>query len=147
MNTWLLVRLVLIAAAFLQGTLSNEALAPPEGVSVMLLMAIFAFGSVGMLFIVGIQRFNPRTAAVWRYPAWTVNPFLLREPLQFFHLGGFFVFAAGAGGALRGLVLGPLPGLPALFLPAWGVGMLCGVYACTFVYRSKMAASGSADPL
>jgi hypothetical protein len=83
MNTWFLVRLFLIGVALLQGALSNQALAPPEGVSATLVLAIFVFGFVGMLFIVGIQRFNPRSAAVWRYPAWTVNPFLLREPLQF----------------------------------------------------------------
>ena len=139
MNTWLIVRLALVALSVLQGALSSQVSAPPEGVSLSLLAVIVGFGIVGMLFVVGIQRINPRSASTWRYPSWSINPFLLREPLQFFHLGGFFFIAAGVGSAVRMLALGQTPQLSALFLPAFGVGILGGVYACTVVYRGKMA--------
>jgi len=138
MNTWLIVRVALVALSLVQGALTNEVIAPLEGVSASLLLAIFAFGVVGMLFVVGIQRVNHRSAAVWRYPSWSICPFLLREPLQFFHFGGFFLIAAGVGGALRMLVLGQSLLLSLLFIPTYGVGILAGVYVCTVVYRSKM---------
>lgn len=138
MKTWLVVRLALIGLFFLQGALSNQIAAPPEGVSAPLLAGIFVFAIVGMLFVVGIQRINPRSAPVWRYPNWSISPFLLREPLQFFHLGGFLFIAGGFGSALRLLVLGQAITVSALFLPTFGAGTLAGVYVCTVMYRSKM---------
>jgi hypothetical protein len=138
MNTWFMVRAGLVGAAFVLAALSTQALAPVGGASVPMLLAVFAFGIVGMLFIVGVQRLNPRSARVWRYPNWSINPFVLREPLQFFHLGGFFFLAGGAGSALGQLFRGQALGLASLFLPAFGAGILIGVYACTFVYRAKM---------
>ncbi len=138
MRLWLAVRIALVGLSFLQGALSSQSFAPPQGVSLSLLAAIFVFGIVGMLFVVGIQRVTPRSAPVWRYPRWSINPFLLREPLQFFHLGGFFFIATGAGNALRLLFLAQPITASALFLPAFGAGALAGVYACTVVYRGKM---------
>ena len=138
MKTWAIVRGALLAAAFLQGALGNQVLAPAEGVSVPLLFLVFGFGIIGMLFVVGVQRLNPRSAQSWRYPNWSVNPFSLREPLQFFHLGGFFFLACGGGGTLGQLLRGEQLGLANLFLPAFGAGLLGGVYVCTLVFRSKM---------
>lgn len=107
----------------------------------LLLFVVFGFGIIGMLFVVGVQRLNPRPAPTWRYPNWSVNPFSLREPLQFFHLGGFFLLAGGAGGALGQLLRGHPLGVANLFLPAFGAGILSGVYVCILVYCRKMAPS------
>lgn len=139
MNTWFIIRLVLVAFAFLGGVFSTQPTPQPDGVSAGILLGIFAFGILGMLFVVGIQRVNPRTASTWRYPSWAINPFLLREPLQFFHLGGFFMLAAGAGNLLRILFVEQASWFSALTLLAFGAGILGGVYACTVVYRGKMA--------
>ncbi len=138
MRFWLYVRLALIALSFLQGALSSEIVAPPEGVSVLLLIDVFLFDIVAMLFLIGMQRINPRSAPVWRYPRWSINPFFMSEPLQFFHLGGFFFIAVGVGSALRLFLGGRTIPLTVLFAPAIGAGVLAGVYACTAVYRGKM---------
>jgi hypothetical protein len=138
MKSWFIVRLLLVAVSFLQGAFIDLPLAPPEDVSAQSLVFIFGFGIFGMLFVIGIQRVNPRSAPTWRYPSWYINPFLLREPLQFFHLGGFIMFAVVAGGALRAVVSGQ-PLRFSLLLPlVFGIGTLVGVYACTFVFRGKM---------
>lgn len=138
MNIWATVRAGLIAAGFVLASVTNAAAAPREGVTLTILAAVFSFGMVAMLFVIGMQRINPRSAPTWRYPSWTVNPFSLQEPLQFFHLGGFFFLATGAGAALYQLLHGQELGLANLFLPAFGAGILVGVYACTFAYRGKM---------
>lgn len=138
MKTWVIVRVILLILAFFQGVFSSQVSAPPEGGTTTLLLSVFGFGVFGMLFVVGIQRINPRSAPIWRYPSWFINPFLLSEPLQFFHLGGYFFLVIGAGSVLRQLFLGQDLGLSILFMPAFGAGILSGVYACTFVYRGKM---------
>ena len=138
MNSWKIVRLVLVALSAIASTFSNQSIAPPEEVSTSVLLAVFSFGIASMLFIIGIQRVNPRSAATWRYPSWSINPFLLQEPLQFFHLASFTFIAVGVGSALRIFVLGESLDLSALFAPTLGAGILCGVYACTLLYSSKM---------
>jgi hypothetical protein len=138
MKTWFIVRLALVAASFLQGAFIDLPLALSEDVSAQSLLFIFGFGILGMLFVVGFQRFNPRSAPTWRYPSWHINPFLLREPLQFFHLGAFIMFAVVAGDALRSVILGQPLQLSLLLPLVFGAGILVGVYACTFVFRSKM---------
>lgn len=141
MKTWAIVRTALVIFAFLQVALRSQVPAPPEGVSLSGLAGIFCVGAFGILFVVGIQRINPLSAPTWRYPRWSVNPFLLREPLQFFHLAGFFFLAAGAGTLLRQFILGPQVELSVFFVPVFGSGILCGVYACTIVYRGKMSSA------
>ena len=139
MNQWAIVRVALLAIGLLQGALSSQAQAPLDGVTPTLIAVAFAFGIVGLLFVVGIQRINPISAPIWRYPSWSINPFLLREPLQFFHLGGFYFLASGVGELLRQIFLKNPLTLDYLFLPAIGLGLLSGVYLCTVVFRSKMA--------
>ena len=141
MNTWAIVRVVLVAAAFLQTALSNRSFAPAEGVTVPLLVIVFGFGIIALLLVIGVQRLNPYSAPTWRYPSWSVSPFSLREPLQFFHFCGFFFLAGGVGGAVGQVLRGQQLGLTNLFLPAFGAGILCGVYACTLIYRGKMTSS------
>ncbi|MDM4769972.1 hypothetical protein [Solimonas sp. SE-A11] len=138
MKIGFIVRLSVVALSFAQGALTSQLVAPAEGVSASMLVVVFLFGIVSMLFVVGMQRINPRSASVWRYPNWDINPFLLNEPLQFFHLGGYSFIAVGVGSALRLLVLGQAIPVSVMFAPAAGAGVLAGVYACTIVYRGKM---------
>jgi hypothetical protein len=138
MNRWRMVRVAVMSLGFLGGTLANPVPAPPEGFSAPLLVGAFFFGIIGVLFLIGIQRGNPHCALIWRYPSWSINPFLFREPLQFFHLGGFFFLSSGAGILLHFLFLGWAFWFSALVMPVFGAGILCGVYACTRLYRGKM---------
>lgn len=92
-----------------------------------------------MLFMVGIQAFNPHSASVWRHPGWHINPFQLKEPLQFSHLGGYYFLALGVGVLIRHLATSHPIGADSFFLLSLAFGMLTGVWACTLVFRRKMA--------
>jgi hypothetical protein len=99
MNAWLAVRAAVLlsgmpgASSFIPGPES-----PFSGGSIMLLLMFFGFGVVAMIFVVGLQAINPRSAAVWTRPNWSVNPFSLKQPLQFFHMTGFYFIVVGLGG-------------------------------------------------
>jgi hypothetical protein len=139
MKSWLILRVILIFAALLQGMLMDGVAPPPEDSSLPILGVIFIFGIVGMLFVVGIQAFNPLSASVWRYPSWHINPFLLKEPLQFFHFGGYYFLALGGGILIRHLATSHPLGPDSFFLLSLASGILAGVWACTVVFRRKMA--------
>ena len=100
--------------------------------------AAFAFGVVGMLFIIGIQAFNPRSDAIWSHPRWELNPFTMRQPLQFFHFGGYFFLAAGVGALLRSVFVSGTPLAEPVAFTFWGAGILAGVWTCTWAFRRKM---------
>lgn len=90
-NVWLVIR----AAVLLLGILSAQSFVPgPKspfaGGSDTLLLVFFGFGVIAMLLVVGLQAINPQSAGVWTKPNWYVNPFSLKQPLQFFHLMGFY---------------------------------------------------------
>ena len=138
MKAWLYVRSALVALSFFQGAFLDMSLPDPVDVSVRSLSMIFGFGILGMVFVIGVQRFNPRSAPTWRYPSWHINPVLLGEPLQFFHLGSFVMFSVVAGSVLRAVVQGQVLQLSLLLPLVLGAGTLVGVYVCTFVFRSKM---------
>lgn len=138
MNPWLIVRVALVLSAFLRTTFARGVV-PMEEVDHFPPLLILVFAFVGMLFIVGIQRLNPYTSR-WRYPSWRINPFMFREPLQFFHLGGFFFLASAAGMLVNGAVTGRAVSTGTFVFLAFGVGILGGVHACTVLHRGKMVA-------
>lgn len=142
---WTIVRLALIAAAFLSSTLAQLEPAQADPAPGWFLLIVFVFGIVGLLVVVGVQRMNPLSASLWRYPGWSINPFQLREPLQFFHFAACLMVASGAGLCLHMLYLGAgsrtNEALPLVF----GLGALCGVRACTLVYKNKMVSEKSSE--
>jgi hypothetical protein len=147
MKTWLYVRFALVALSFLQGALLEMSLPHPEDVSVRSLLLVLGFGILGMIFVIGVQCLNPRSAPMWRYPSWHINPFLLREPLQFFHLGSFVMFSVVAGSVLRAVGQGQPLQLSVLLPLVFGAGILVGVYVCTFVFRGKMTPPNKPQPI
>lgn len=104
-------------------------------------LLIFLFGPLAILFLVGIQAINPYSAKVWCKPSWDINPFLFRQPLQFFHLGAYHFIAGGIVGCLtlfyRDKEAAPL----AVSLLSVGVGVWLGVQLCVFIFRKKMRGS------
>jgi hypothetical protein len=137
MNVWLLVRVAVI----MLGVLGTSPFAPgPQspfaGGSVMLLLMFFGFGVIATVLVVGLQAVNPRSAAVWIKPDWHGNPFSLKQPLQFFHMTGFYFIVVG----LAAIALTQIKRLAGLepFLPvALGAGILAGIKFCAALYRRK----------
>lgn len=138
---WTIIRVTLISVAFLSPAFITKSPQQTEDMPAPFLIATFVFGIVGLLFVVGMQRINPWSAKLWRYPKWSINPFQIREPLQFFHFGGYFMLASGAGTLLHQILFGPALRISECLPLVFGVGILCGVRACTVVYQNKMVAN------
>ena len=141
-NRWVYVRGGLVAASFVgeifsEGRVVNFGYPWPQ-----LTTALFVFGVVGMLFVVGVQTFNPRSASTWAFPQWRLNPLTMRQPLQLFHLCGYFFLAAGTGALLRALVLGTPAGDEPIAFASWGAGIIAGVWCCSRVFPRKMERLG-----
>ena len=136
-NIWLLVRALMLVLGMLS---ANSFVPSPQspfvGGSITLLLVFFVFGVISMVFVLGLQATNPRSAAVWTKPDWHENPFSLKQPLQFFHMSGYYLIAAG-GGAIVLAHIRHLSGLEPLLPIALGVGVLVGIRCCELLYRRK----------
>lgn len=141
MQNWTIIRIVLIATAFLISAFGGQDQSQPEQIPTVFLQIVLMVGVIGLPFIIGIQRINPWSAKVWRYPTWSANPFQPREPLQFFHFGGYFMLGAGTGSLLNQLAMGLPLHTSNSTLVIFGAGLLIGVQICTWLYKSKMARS------
>lgn len=145
MKNWTWVRVVLVlAGVFGAGTFLPGPTSPFAGGSLMLLVQLFLFGVIGMLFVVGIQAVNPRSDATWQRPAWNLNPFNLKQPLQLFHLAAFHFIAAGIAAVVLAQVR-RIVGLEPFVPLAIGGGCLTGVWLCVLIFRRKFTLSGRGD--
>jgi hypothetical protein len=104
--------------------------------SIILLLLFFVFGVIAMVAVVGLQAINSRSAAVWTKPDWRVNPFSLKQPLQFFHMAGFYCIVAGFS-AIVLTQIRHVTGLEPLFPAALGAGILIGIRCCVALYQRK----------
>jgi hypothetical protein len=146
MSMWPYVRGGFVAVSLLGGVLGADRRYVDFGYGLYeIAAAVFVFGIVGMLFVIGIQAFNPRSDREWLYPGWALNPFKLGQPLQFFHFGGYLILAAGVGALLRSLFAHDMPLAEPVVLTFWGAGILVGVWCCTRIFRKKMVRT-SASP-
>lgn len=142
---WKVFRMSVVAVVFGAGMLGAQAVLVSERIPWITLFGMFAAAIPAMLVVVWLQRINPWSAEVWRFPDWSLNPFLLREPLQFFHFTGYVIFAAGLGGIIGGMFASSAITANNQILVAGGLGQLAGVYACTIVFRSKMVPQSPQD--
>ncbi len=136
MNKWVIVRLVVVAAAAAEGVMNGWL--PERPVTLLLLLGMVAYGVIAVPVVVWAQRLNPRNKPVWHFPSWRRNPMTLRDPMQFFQMAGFVFLAFGLG--VVGLNLWhhqPLR-LPHAELPAFGVGMVIGSYLAALLFRKQL---------
>ncbi len=135
---WLYVRLLFIAAGVVpQLFVSSNAAQEAPPLTWQFVLVAFIFGIVGLQLLIGLQAFNPMSAKVWLRPAWKHNPFSLKQPLQFFHFGGWFMLAgslpylpAALEGSEEGMFLASIPA-------SFGLGTLFGVRLSVLIYRRK----------
>ena len=139
MNRWTYLRLALIllsVIAFCFAPIGPQAV-PPIGWSA--LAAIFIFCPLGLLFVIGLQSFNSRSAKVWQRPSWRTNPFQSRDPLQFFHLAAHVSLSQGAVNVIR-IFSSSTPFYVEALVPfAIGVGCLLGLRLIMTLFRSRIS--------
>ena len=136
-DVWLVTRIALVmsgalgATAFLPGPDS-----PFVGQPISFLLVFFGFGVIAMPFVVGLQAFNPRSGILWTKPDWRTNPFSLKQPLQFFHMMGYYFIVSGIAASVATL-LRHMSGLEPFIPIALGAGVLLGVKICILLFRWK----------
>ncbi len=91
LRVFLYLRLLVVGFGFvstaIQATSQADWLGARPPIRFSDIPVVFAFGIVAMLLVIGIQAVNPWSAKVWLRPSWLADPFSLRQPCQFFHLG------------------------------------------------------------
>ncbi len=138
MSTWAWVRFILLAVSFLAELLRPSVSTDVPSIGWYGLVAILVLSALGLLFVIGLQALNPRSAPVWNVPSWQANPFQLSQPLQFFHLGGYFALSVGIGSILKSLISGWTLQPGTFMWVVFGIGLLAGVQLCVMVFRRKI---------
>ena len=136
---WWYVRVAIVGAAVLGGLFGQGRDLQTGYTLLQLATATFAFGVVAMLFIIGLQAFNPRSAAEWAFPSWSASPFTMKQPLQLFHLAGYFFLGSGLGGMLHVAFDRTLSVVEPTVFASTGAGVLFGVWLCCRAFHRKMA--------
>ena len=113
----------LVQPAFIMDLLPDEFSRP----SWPFFLEMWAVVSIGMLIVVGLQKINPRMDIPWESPSWIGCPFLLTQPLQFFHFGAWYLMSVGIGSMIFGLSRTPMSWFWELPLSS-GAGMWTGVW-------------------
>ena len=125
---WLFVRLGLclvglVQPAFIMDSLPDDFSKP----SWTFFVAMWAATCIGIMVIVGFQKLNPRMDTPWESPSWIRCPFVLKQPLQFFHLGAWYFISVGIGSLIVGLSRTPTNGF-------WELPLSCGAGVGTGVW-------------
>jgi|HubBroStandDraft_1064217.scaffolds.fasta_scaffold24110_2 hypothetical protein len=106
---WLAIRVALLLVGFFSaGAFMRSMTDDFSKPSWPFLAKIVALTAFGVVFVLGLQKINPRSIARWDPPRWSTNPFtLLRDPLGFFHLSAWYFISVGLGCLLLGLTRYP----------------------------------------
>ena len=121
-----ITRLIIVALGFISGLLTPNELPESELPHPFL---IFAIMPILILPVIGIQKLNPMSSPIWEKGSWLANPFNLKQPLQFFHMSGYFFVASGIG-LLAASVYHEGSTKLAIVLIAIGLGVLLGIKLC-----------------
>jgi hypothetical protein len=135
---WIFVRIGLIAASvvlcLIRGPVSANA-EPPIDMSALVMGLIF--GIIGLQFVLAIQFINKKSDEYWKDPSWSENPFQMKQPIQFFHLGAWLFMTSSIVSALLTWLKSPKFILEALMPLFIGVGLLIGAHLSRVLFRRK----------
>jgi hypothetical protein len=105
---WLFVRLGFCLVGLVQPAFKLESL--PDDFSKRswpFFFELWAMVVLGVLFVLGLQKVNPRMDIPWESPSWMRCPFSLKQPLQFFHFCAWYMICGGIGSLVFGLLRTP----------------------------------------
>ena len=134
---WKIVRILFIAFWVVAG-LGNGLQQRPLAVAHLVFFLILGALQTRFLLIRSYKKLPD--SVVWLKPSWTLNPFLLNQPLQFFHLFGYSIVLFSLSSFIRKTIeLHSLPpDIPVEFLAgAWGLGILLGIQWSLYSFRTK----------
>jgi hypothetical protein len=125
-NPWLSMRIALLVASAIA---SFEFVSMPGDFSQpswLFFFEMIGIVAAGVVFVLGLQRFNPLSSTEWDSPSWSKNPLLFGEPLQIFHTGAWCLVTTGVAALVLGMFHNPHNWAWELPLGA-GLGCLLGV--------------------
>ena len=126
-----------IILALWQGPTSSHALPQIDGKTLIIALV---FGVLGLQFVLGIQALNKKSAKVWSPPSWKENPFSFKQPLQFFHFGGWFFVVSSLISAVLTWLGKPEFILDSLMPFCFGIGIIGGVHVSRLLFKNKFKA-------
>jgi hypothetical protein len=138
LTMWVWVRVAVLVVGFFIFLLGPSSSSDVLSIGWYELSAFFILPIFGLLFVVGLQAVNSRSAPVWDIPSWQANPFQLSQPLLFFHFGGYFALSVGIGMILKTLIKGWAIQPGTFMWVVFGIGLLAGVQLCVMVFRRKI---------
>lgn len=136
---WKVFRLLIVLGSGVAALFSPVELrsVPPVGWGALAL--ILLLGTAGLVAVLTLQASRLRSPHQWQPPAWALNPFNAREPLQFFHLAGYVCLAQGVG-ALARFFLSSVPFHPELLVPfAMAGALFLGVCLTQLLFGGRIA--------
>ena len=139
MNKWKFLRIALISFIAVSSLLTP--LEPKVNLAInwSTLGVIFVFSFLAILFVVGMQVVNPLSAKVWHKPDWNLNPFSLKDPIQFFHFAAYIMLVQGAV-VLSRLLFSNIPFYLEILVPlVIGSGVLIGIKLAMHLFKVKYA--------
>jgi len=80
---------------------------------------------------------NKKSAESWEHPSWNENPFQMKQPIQFFHLGAWLFITSSIVSVLLTWSKSSKYILDALMPLFIGVGLLIGVHLSRLLFRRK----------
>lgn len=141
MNKWTFIRVGLIVVGIVltlwQGPTSSHASPQIDGKALIIALI---FGVLGLQFVLGLQVLNKKSDEVWSLPSWKENPFSSKQPLQFFHLGGWFFVVSSFMSVVLTWSQKPEYILDSLMPFCFGAGIIGGVHFARFLFRKKFKA-------
>lgn len=135
MNNWKKTRIGLVAFVFLQGLLLEGAAPPPSDVPLPILPIIFAFGLIGIPFIIGIQAINPASPKPWKRPDWNSNFLSPKNPINLFYFFSIIMLSVGLGVVFRHIIYKSYIGPDTFFFVSLSLGLYLGIQLCTILFR------------
>jgi len=132
------MRLVLTGLAFAEGISRGDSWSSQNATTPLWVAGAVVYGVLVIPLVAWVQRLSPRARPVWHFPSWRRNPLTLRDPLQFFLMVGTLFTAAGAGVIVADLRVGIVLRPAQLLMPAFGLGLLGGVYLAAWIFRGKL---------
>jgi len=134
---WLFVRVVFMIIGAIQGVHASI----PEiswwvGVLITSLAGLF-LGPVSMISIMALQSVNPMSAERWYKPSWYLNPFRLRDPIQFFHFATWYATVFFIAAIMRNALLGRTVMVFAFMVSMTCIGAFIGLSLCQRIFRNK----------
>jgi hypothetical protein len=105
---WIAIRIATLVLAFFSAgpfirSLPGDFSRPSWSFLAVMIVVV----AVSVALLLGLQKVNPLSSALWKRPRWADSPFTWREPLAYMHFSALLFIALGLGCLLAGLMKSP----------------------------------------